>query len=182
MSTSGFVGLHYNGELKGCYNHSDSYPLGLGLRILHWVRRSRHKTVKVPALILNLVVVQEGDEPTRDQIEHLARWTNLDVSDQSTSDWYCLLRRTQGDLDAILDCGYVLDAVDSMEEGWAEWGYVVDWDRRVLEVYEGFQTDPHAEGRFAHHAPGEHMYPARLVATYLFDDLPSEERFLRDTG
>lgn len=38
MSTRGLVGHIINGEKYGLYNHADSYPEGLGVRIIEFIR------------------------------------------------------------------------------------------------------------------------------------------------
>lgn len=37
----------------------------------------------------------------------LESYTNLEVSGQTTSDWYCLLRECQGSSKRVLDSGYI---------------------------------------------------------------------------
>lgn len=40
MSTRGYVGIRKNGEDKGGYNHYDSYPDGLGVSILKYIKNN----------------------------------------------------------------------------------------------------------------------------------------------
>ena len=56
----------------------------------------------------------------------------------------------QGSLKAYLDAGVMPDNLDFAQDSlFCEWAYVVDLDAGVLEVYKGFQTEPHDHGRFA---------------------------------
>jgi len=59
-----------------------------------------------------LKIIKEDDTPTPEDIEKLKCYTNLTVSTQSTSDWYCLLRGCQGSLEKVLRSGYMLNYVD----------------------------------------------------------------------
>jgi hypothetical protein len=86
----------------------------------------------------------------------------------------------------MLRAGVIEDAgqfpLDSL---FAEWGYVVDFDAEVFEVYRGFQDAPHDKGRFAAREPykPEHRkkveyWPAALVASWPMDALPDEKTFV----
>ena len=73
------------------------------------------------------------------------------VAAKSGDEWYSALRHLQGDLRAYLTLG----VAPTVEMDWAknslfcEWGYLVNFDERTLEVYRGFQTRKHSNGRFA---------------------------------
>jgi hypothetical protein len=68
-------------------------------------------------------------------------------------------------------------AADSL---FCEWAYVLDLDRKILEIYEGFQEEPHQNGRFAHmeyHRERKtQYYPVSLFIEFHFNDLPGEAR------
>jgi hypothetical protein len=94
-----------------------------------------------------------------------------------------LLRETQGSFKLTLESGVILDgnsfASDSL---FCEWGYVVDLDNNVFEVYQGFNHVP-AVGRFASREEqedgGSEYYPITLVASFPLDDLPSSSDFTK---
>lgn len=195
MSTRGFIGLVVDGEEKIIYNHFDSYPDGLGMEMLTWLRDVLEvekwdlKKVDWRGRVRNLKMVDINSTPTEDQILELAPWSDVSVSNQSLKDWYCLLRKTQGDLGATLAAGYAIDSsgfpLDSL---FAEWGYVIDIDTETFEVYEGFQKKPHHRGRFAHRAPVDverraasgviAYYPVALRAAWSFNAVPTGDEFL----
>jgi hypothetical protein len=187
MGTRGFVGFVIDGTEKIAYNHFDSYPGGLGLDVLHWLHveplaepdatRKRARALRV---------VANDSEPTDENIEQLQPFYNPNVGGhKDRPDWYQLLRETQGNLGLILKAGVTEDAshfpLDSL---FAEWGYIVDFDAGVFEVYAGFQRSPHSRGRFASREGGrsDGYYPVALVASWPLSELPTDEAFLAIFG
>lgn len=90
-----------------------------------------------------------------------------------------LIAESEGDV-------LIYDQIDFARDSlFCENAYVVDLDARVFEVYAGFQTEPHTEGRFhdqfraEDHREGETQYqPVKLVASFPLDELPSVEDFV----
>lgn len=188
MSTRGFITFVIDGTEKTTYNHSDSYPDGLGVQVLkalksEWV---------TPDAVRALRVVTEDTPPTPADIERLSRYGWSAARHGGGADlrpgqqWYDLLHETQGDIPAILKAGVIEDAsgfpADSL---FAEWGYVIDLDSLRFEVYRGFQRSPHTAGRFAGLEPEQHgggigpYYPVALVASWPLFELPDETAFLK---
>ena len=147
MGTRGAFGVIIGEEEKIAYNHFDSYPDGKGVEVLAWLRGANLTKVREQAAKAR--VVQEDSKPTPEDVEALKAYTNLGVSEQSTDDWYCLLRDAQGDLGATLESGYVLDGSDfPLDSLFCEWAYILDLDRDVFEVYKGFQKKLPTKGRW----------------------------------
>lgn len=196
MGTRGFVGFASGGKETFVYNHFDSYPSGLGLDVLTFANQVESWDA-VREQAAGLKHVSADVPPTQEDIDALAPWTNLSVSERSTADWYCLLRETQGDIGAILTAGYAESApafpYDSL---FCEWGYLFDLDLGILEVYEGFQKSVDPAGRFGRRysialnirTEGTENYlgdlvpesafrneykPVKLVAVYPLSALPS---------
>jgi len=185
MGTRGFIGWAIDGQLKMAYNHFDSYPSGLGVGVLEWLREAQSTGDKHAAMVEAVralrVIPQDAPPPTAEQIQEMKRYANPGVGGPITNkevhDWYQLLRNTQGDPAAILDAGYIEDASDFAQDSlFCEWGYLIDLDEGVLEVYEGFQTKPHSSGRFA--PPTDQV---ALIRRYQLNGLPTNEEFLEDT-
>lgn len=186
MGTRGFVGFVVDGTEKIGYNHCDSYPSGLGIDVLGWLRNAltTHGAVLIRQ-IKALRVVDGEAEPTDEEIERFKSSYNgrVDGGPDRRPTWYQLLRETQGDPAAIVRAGVIEDASgfpgDSL---FAEYGYVVDVDTRSFEAYTGFQTKPHDKGRFAARPPrnavSREYYPVALVAKWSLDDLPDDAAFL----
>lgn len=182
MSTRGFIGFVADGNEKIGYNHSDSYPDGLGLDVLRWLRAARLD--ELLAQVKNLRVVDSDAEPTDQDLERFKEFYDGNVGGRAERPtWYQLLRGTQGDPAAILRAGAIEDAsgfpADSL---FAEWGYVVDVDGCTFEAYVGFQQAPHNKGRFADRPVRESAvgiyYPVALAASWPLDNLPCDAEFV----
>jgi hypothetical protein len=157
VSTNGTFGFVIDGQTKVAYNHSDSYPSGLGVDVLGWLRRSLATRPDVLAHQARaLRVVEMDSEPSDEDIRQLKRFYNPNVggpSDRPT--WYQLLRETQGDPDAILAAGVIEDA--SAYVG-IEYAYLVDFDQRVFVARDPFDVS--------------------LGGTWPFDALPSNGQLI----
>lgn len=140
MGTRGLFGFYYKGKYYVVYNHWDSYPAGLGRIIVTQLQKAirSNQLEEWIRLLEQLKVVDPQVPPTPEDIQKLSPYTDLGVSTQSTSDWYCLLRGCQGSLDQVLRSGYLLNATDP--EGtpsWEEYAYVVNLDTRKLDFCVG---------------------------------------------
>src|SRR5208337_4359655 len=97
MGTRGAIGFRLDGQDKVTYNHFDSYPSGVGAELLAELCGIKNWEA-VKTAVRNISFIDQDVEPTEAQIELCAEFTDLGVGDQSTSDWYCLLRNAQGSL------------------------------------------------------------------------------------
>jgi hypothetical protein len=179
MGTRGFVGFVVDGTEKISYNHWDSYPCGVGLNVLEWLRGVvADNEDQQRELAKTLAAVDEDASPTDEQLKRFSEFHNPNVS--RGNDWYALLRETQGKPGEILKAGFYCDAKEfPLDSLFCEWGYLIDFDNRVLEVYEGFQQTQPTEGRWAHETGTTNGYaPVKRVATFAFDALPADAEFL----
>jgi hypothetical protein len=198
MGTRGLIGFAVGGEVKLAYNHWDSYPDGLGVKVLSFVRQ----LVKDGAVddaaqrVRDLKVVTDETPVTPADVQALKRWANTTVggpTETGAPSWYQLLRETQGDPDAILTAGYLEDSSEfALDSLFCEWGYVINFDDKVLEVYRGFQQKPPTAGRWAGQEDpeakaqreqqlarlGSGYYPINEIARFGFDELPTVEAFV----
>lgn len=177
MGTRGITGFVIDEVEKIGYQQYDSYPDGVGLNVLNFLRTADLDVVRQQARYLQ--VVNQDEPPTEEQIIRLAPYANTAVSTGSPTEWYVLLRETQGDPAAILNAGFVEDhSLFPADSLFCEWGYIIDLDNDVLEVYKGFQTEDHADGRFHDLDTKDEKYrPIRLVASWPLDALPEAEEF-----
>lgn len=133
MSTNGTIGIKLGGKTIRTYNHSDSYPSWLGMRVAEFVRETDATVVK--AQIANLRFVAEDSAPTA---EELALFQNAGIHQNVSAgtDWYATLRGLQGNLAGYLVLG--------IWPNWSwgdnqEWGYIVDYDDLSIQITRGGQ-------------------------------------------
>jgi hypothetical protein len=129
VGTSGFIVFIADGEIKNCYNHFDSGPLDLGVKVLRWLRTSTSMPDGASSLyerVTRLRVVSDEDAlPTEEQRRDLAAY----FEPTGGGEWYSLLRGTQGEPEKILECGYVADEDDD-----GAWQYIIDADNETFSV------------------------------------------------
>lgn len=182
MSTRGFIGFVADGTEKIGYNHYDSYPEGLGVDVLGWLRNALTTHPEVLVKQIQALRVVDGDtEPTDQEIEQFKATYDATVGGRSERPtWYQLLRGTQGNPAAILRAGVIEDAGNFPGDSlFAEWGYVIDVDSRTFEVYRGFQDSSHTKGRFAQRPVADTGYhPVALAQSWPFDGLPTDDAFI----
>jgi hypothetical protein len=184
MGTRGAFGFRIGGIDKITYNHWDSYPSGLGQTVVddlvEVIRHGDSHIGDLLGLVEALRLVKRTDVPTPEQISKCRPWTDLSVSGQSTSDWYCLLRRAQPSegMFQLLKAGVMIDKHEFMADSlFCEWAYIVNLDEMTFEVYRGFQKAAHASGRYAGLAVEdeynrEHSYhPVALVGTFRLNEI-----------
>lgn len=206
MGTRGAFGVIIGEQEKIGYNQMDSYPDGWGIHNLTWLRAADLEEIQKLAETAKLV--SNDRKPTKAEIRTLKEYTDLGVSEQSTADWYCLTRGTHGQIDLMLKCGYILDYSEfPLDSLFCEWGYIVDFDRHVFEVYEGFVKGQPKKGRWAGRptseeateAYKEHLYwcakndrqpwmsetpeygAIELIASWPLYALPTDQEFLAQT-
>jgi hypothetical protein len=179
MGTRGLITFRVNGENKAAYNQFDSYPAGMGIDVLSFLRGKDLDILKLAAA--NLKVVDGNTPPTPEQIEALKGYSNKNVDNGSLDNWYVLLRETQGNPEAILACGYVEDSFafghDSL---FCEWAVVVDLDALTYDVYSGFNSGP-SIGLWSERPADlrDNGYASvTRVASFPLADLPSDKEFL----
>lgn len=144
MSTRGYFGIKKKGELKGAYNHWDSYPSGLGVDLARTITKiDKDERLEVLSDTFDYIeLINENTEPTKEQIElcQKANVVNLNVGNRSLDDWYCLLRETQGDLQIYIDkiIPYMVNGNDFLEDTlFCEYAYIIDLDDNEFRVYSG---------------------------------------------
>lgn len=148
------MGFRLDGELKSSYNHWDSYPTGLGNEILEFLRATANNRDDILQSIRDLTAVDRDTEPTEEQIRKLTRFADTNVSSRQLTEWYVLLRDTQGNPLKTLMAGFY----EPQPIGLDEWSYVMDYDADVLEVWEGPEK----------------------IRTYAFSELPENFSALED--
>ena len=130
MGTSGYISFIVDGQAINAYSHLDSGPVPLGLTMLHWLRSASAQLEPLKTAIRGLTVVSDDDgrPPTAAHVSRFRQYSDPGVGDPAT-EWYALLRNTQGRPDAILASGYVVYE----DEPWG-WIYEVNTDERTFTV------------------------------------------------
>jgi len=172
MGTRGIWGFVIDGETKVTYNHFDSYPGGLGTDLVKAL--GNWDPVSLLAAARALIVVNEDEKPTPEQQRALIQHADTGVGSGSTGDWYVLLRETQGNMQATLDAGYMLDSFAfGFDSLFCEWGYVIDLDGdgATFDVYEGFQNATTNRGLWKDGALDNGYGPVKLIASIPLDEL-----------
>lgn len=171
MSTRGALGFRLNQTDKITYNHSDSYPSYLGEKVVHWCRsQTDWKEVKKKVRAMK----KTSSKDVNGEKERLCNSLGLVGGER---DWYWILRDTQGDLDKILEAKYYEDysrfILDSL---FCEYAYIINLDLMELEVYEGFQREPHDKGRYDGRISTSGYYPVALVGKFDLTNIPKNWR------
>ena len=177
MSTRGVIGVRIDGQDKLTYNHSDSYPTGLGDDLAEELKLAIHEfgLDELAQLAHDLKMVNDNEQkPTKAEIKKLQKWMDTGVSTGKPTEWYVLLRHLQGELITTLKVGYMLNSANFINSSlFCEWGYIVNFDTQELEVYRGFQRQRHDKGRYATKTPpqkadgnGSDYWPCALLATF----------------
>lgn len=171
MGTRGAIGFWKDGEYKVAYNHLDSYPEELGNTTLKFINK---RTInELNTAFEKIKLIKEESIPTEEQIKQCEKYTDLYVGNQSTSDWYCLLRQAQGNLEAYTNIGLMVDSQDFLTDGlFCEWAYIINLTNNTFEVYKGFQKST-TKGRYSEPPPNDQgYYTVGLVATYSLGNCP----------
>ena len=148
MSTRGAYGFRVGGVDKVSYNHSDSYPAGLGVDIVAFIKENSDKVLLKIAKGIELV--KSNIAPTQKQMSKCKEFADLSVGKGKITDWYCLLRNAQGNLNAHKKTPYMIDGSSFLADSlFCEWAYIINLDTMKLEVYKGFNTDSKEAGRYA---------------------------------
>ena len=136
MGTRGCYGFYKSGVTKATYNHYDSYPDYLGLSIANDISKATNEEWN--DIFDKIIMVDENDKPTQEQIEECQEWLNLDVSTQCADDWYCLLRDAQGDIEAFTKgLKYMIEYSSFINSLMCEYIYIINLDTNELEFYIG---------------------------------------------
>ena len=176
MGTRGTLGFRIDNEDKLTYNQFDSYLEGMGDAVVKFIHSVKDWD-KVKEQVRALRNVSRNGKPTPEDIEACKEYTDLSVSDRSTEDWYCLLRDTQGNPEAILNCGLFEEQNTFIQDSlFCEFGYIINLDENTIEFYEGFQKSPHEFGRYSDFVPGKGVeyFACALIAEFPLNDIPED--------
>lgn len=178
MSTRGLYAIRKGGVDKGTYNHSNSYPDGLGRDIIEFCKLHTIEELNTFYLLTNLI--NSDNMPTPEQIKICKDngYANFSVSTGKEDDWYCLLRNLMGNFNAYsraIDNNqqiFMEDGIDFIKDSlFCEYAYIINLDNETLEFYLGFQNQADPSNRYGKEPNDSGYYPCKLVMTTNLTDL-----------
>lgn len=188
MGTRGLNVIVSGGEVKVAnYNQWDSYPGGQGLDALHFVRDQMTPEFEVQVNKCSWISEEEMKElwKTVGEISDDGM-VSVEVS-KKFSEKYPWLHRDCG----AQIYGYIHNAIDGLKTRnalsfaadslFCEWAYVVDLDKAIFEVYEGFNKTPLTEEDrfFFLQKDGVEYFPVKLVKSFSMAELPTDDEFIK---
>lgn len=193
MGTRNLTMVISNGETKVAqYGQWDGYPSGNGLIVLEFLATNNLDAFKEKLSKVKFVNGNKEKEISNwlKSIGCENGWMNGEQS-KLYQEKYPYLSRDNGAsiLEMILESEHdeiwvsnqIEFAADSL---FCEWAYLIDLDKGVLEVYEGFnQTPLTIEDRFFYlteKSDDNGYHPIKLSKSYKLTHLPLENEFLKD--
>jgi hypothetical protein len=190
MGTRNLTVLVSEGEIKiAQYGQWDGYPDYMGINILKFLREIDVEIMKKQAK--NVFFIDEDKQSEIDlylkEIGSTNGYLNKEQSDLYYEKYKFLDRSIGSD---ILEMVYneefnkpmllnnsITFSGDSL---FCEWAYVIDLDKNLFEVYEGFNKNELNENNrfFKYTIENEEYHPIKLKKEFPLNVLPSDEEFL----
>lgn len=148
MGTRGIIGfIDAEGAVKGSYNHFDSYPSALGVRLQKEMPALTEHGWEVLAKLAGVIRwVTDSDEPSYEDVEKFA---DLKENVSTGRDWYSLLRAQQGSIALMLSNGVAVASHDFARDSlFCEWGWLLDLRSKEVVILEGFNKNPEAQAPY----------------------------------
>lgn len=141
--TRGVFGIRKNGTDKLNYSNSDSFPWSLGKDVLLFI--SRHTIEELNRYYDNAVTEETENDVT------------TEIDDWTLNDIFCM------------------DTVDGFIQNslFCEYGYIINLDDSVLEVWKGFQKEPDDNNRYGTQQKNGY-YPCKCVMKIDLKDISEE--------
>lgn len=190
MGTRGTYGIRKNNEDKTTYNHYDSYPSYLGESIVEFIKK--HDNKDIGALYDKLILIDESlnfEDLPDEQKEKLKPYLKrIECKDTNNLDIYWLLRSIQGNLEGYFtnpEVEYMTDGKNFIKDSlFCEYGYIINLDTNMLEIYKGFQKRKCNKGRygveFYESGSGDKYYACKLVKEIPLDEVRDDKFVLKN--
>ena len=184
MSTRGIYGFQIDGELKITCSPHDSYPEGTGQVLLDAVRDLRMEcgddglaaTIRALRCVPPDFRIQDSDIRRANSLlpPGQLRADRLPIGGAATIQ--DLFPAFSGRIKDAINFGIVPDCLSFAADGlFCEWGYVVDLDAMIFEVYVGFLEERHSRGRFAALDRAQDQYaPIAGLVAWPIDSIPED--------
>jgi hypothetical protein len=174
MGTRGVYGFRFRGQDKVTYNHFDSYPSYLGGLVLEFIQKTPAGDMRD---IFDRITLVKDNDPKDAPSEALQReyleYFDETVAEGRKTDWYCLLRRAQGDLGVYArGVRHMIDSKEFLKDSlFCEYGYIVNLDAEALEFWLGFQKEPDPGCRYGTSRNESGYYPCRMAGAFTLGDI-----------
>ena len=185
MTTQGLIGFRLNQADKLIYNHADSHPDTLGLKILRELRDVENWNVVLDR-IEELVLIPEerllGNHTSMAETEIRRAFPDREYK-CVPKNVYDLYQPLQGTLQPYLDgkLMFLPDASDFIHNSLhCEWAYIANLDSETFEIWKGLQTKPDSENRYGTEHDRMAYYPCQMIKEYDLHNLPEPGRYLQD--
>lgn len=159
MSTRGLWGFRKNGKDKLIYNHSDSYPSGLGTRFLHFVADATANGENYLPKVYDSLVPEDDDTEETRGTEKLPLYGLYGFGE---------LRKA-----AVVPGKKIkFFPYDSFIKNslFCEWAYVANLDTEEFEIWKGFQKEPCERNRYGKKRV-DGYFPCRKISSIYFSEI-----------
>lgn len=192
MGTRNLTCVVLNNEFKVAqYCQWDGYPSGQGLTVLEFLHDLVNTPGKENIFRLKVSALEWiSDDELKDMWNSVGAdgsgWVTYDVSGRFKNKWPHLDRDMGAEiLETIMTVNSEIKLKDDHKFGFdglfCEWAYVIDLDKRQLEVYDGFHKESAPDGQRWTGPVDENGYgPIQLKKTYSFDELPENDVFINE--
>jgi len=175
MGTRGTSGLIINNKEKLSYNVFDSYPSGLGRDVVNLIVFINNEN-GWEKFRKNAKKLKELKNITSEIIEKYKKYADLNVSNKSYTDPYCLFRKIQGSdwLKEVYEDNlehFNINNTFIKDSLFCEYGYIINLDTMKLEFYDGYQQKKQENNRFGVEPNADGYYPSRLVGVFDLENI-----------
>ncbi|NUS02059.1 MAG: hypothetical protein HOV97_05790 [Nonomuraea sp.] len=172
MGTRHLIAVVIDGDFKiAQYGQWDGYPTGQGASIANFLAEPGNvDRLRKTAPKLRWATAEDFERVSAELDLPADGWMNMEQAERYSKAYPALTRDTGADILRLVadeTVSFVKDSRSFAQDSlFCEWGYVIDLDNDVVEVYRGFQQDPHNEGRWGGMEPDNGYYPIKLVRTF----------------
>ena len=186
MGTRNLTAVYKDGEYcVAQYGQWDGYPEGQGITCLEFLRDKMNEHDFRTALERVHFADDAMLEKIRKKFVSENGFISIENSDKMKETYPELSRDTGAEILSLIQNDEVLflknDIRFAADSLFCEWAWVIDLDKRTFEAYEGFNKEPLTPADrfyFLHEFEDRPYHGIKLVHTWSFDALPSNEEFI----
>lgn len=189
MATRGIYGFRKNNYDKLNYNHFNSFPSGLGVDIVFFIKS--HSLEEINKLCDELIPLpydtyfEELSPEQKNMMIEFAKEQHEDFEGKKLS---YMLAPFEGNLEAYYDYPQVRLMRDDKEfiknSLSCEWGYIINLDNNTLEIWQGFQSEPDITNRYGveiyYQYETSNYYPCKLIKEYKLENIKTDKFSLQE--